>query len=236
MKLFPTLLLIVLAIGITECFETTHRKDLDSNQIHYPRGLLQTANSLDYLTGNYSDYGLDVDEDGLFNYLVINVGVNITEVRETYYLDITLRSVQVGILFGERISLRNKTVGMWTLAVSFDFSLMYSYRLNTSYRIEYLEFGYIENPNGTYFPINQIYDPYTTRIYNYLEFDPREDFPLNTPWSPTDESVPQGDYGLQFFISLIINDLLSDHIINSSILIAIILVALGISILRQRRT
>ncbi|RLF52632.1 MAG: hypothetical protein DRN19_00590 [Thermoplasmata archaeon] len=33
-------------------------------------------------TGNFSDYGLDTDDDGLYNYLVVEVGVNVSEPGE----------------------------------------------------------------------------------------------------------------------------------------------------------
>ena len=36
----------------------------------------------------------------------------------------------------------------------------------------YIEFGYIGNAGATYYPINQMYgSTFTTRVYNYTEFD-----------------------------------------------------------------
>ncbi|MFX0050511.1 MAG: NosD domain-containing protein [Candidatus Hermodarchaeota archaeon] len=138
--------------------------------------LRSTDEDFGNLTGYYSDRAFDSDGDGRFNFLVIDVGVNITT-EKIFYVDIGLISTRASMQdLTQHISARNVSrlgVGIHILSVHFDSSLIFSRRLNTSYKINYLEFGYLGNQGATYFPIYIFFDvPYTTSSYDYAQFDP----------------------------------------------------------------
>ncbi|GAG71860.1 unnamed protein product, partial [marine sediment metagenome] len=149
--------------------------------------------NINSLTGDFSDYGLDSDGDGRFDYLCINVGVNISQERELFYLDMELRSVIGNSLFIKRIHNSSLNLGRNTLSVrfnvfdpaEFDPSLNIL-QLNTSYRMDYVEFGYVGNSGATYFPINQMSGSFfITRVYNYTEFDSPESYTSSSMESKT---------------------------------------------------
>ncbi|MFX1283027.1 MAG: right-handed parallel beta-helix repeat-containing protein [Promethearchaeota archaeon] len=121
-----------------------------------------------FLTGTYSDRGVDTDGDGKFNQLVIDIEINVTSAG-SYYLDLELSSTNGNItLYGESWEYCN--VGIHTMSVSIHVKvgLIYYYRLNTSYVVDYITFE-----DWTRFNIlGRIYTPHTTRIYNYTEFNP----------------------------------------------------------------
>jgi parallel beta-helix repeat protein len=125
-----------------------------------------------YLTGNYNDWGLDSDADGLFNQLIIEVELNIT-IAGSYYIDIRLTSTEIFDKIKEHISFSQSVeeyyeVGICNVSFSFSgVSLFFSPRLNTSYRIYYITFS-----EPWPWPINGVFNPYITRVYNYTEFDP----------------------------------------------------------------
>ena len=93
-----------------------------------------------------------------------------------------LRSVIGNYPFIKRIHNSSLNLGNNTLSVPFDVSDSSEFntsltvlQLNMSYRIDYVEFGYVGNLGATYFPINQMYgSPFTTRVYNFTEFDSPE--------------------------------------------------------------
>ncbi|UCG90215.1 MAG: hypothetical protein JSU57_00375, partial [Candidatus Heimdallarchaeota archaeon] len=124
-----------------------------------------------FLTGTYSDQGVDTDGDGKFNQLVIEVEINVT-FAGFYYLYLEISSMKDNIPYGEG-SGKDCDVGINILAVFFDVavSTVYSRQLNTSYVIDQIKF--LENGG-------EVYTPYTTRIYNYTEFDPPAAFLTGT--------------------------------------------------------
>ena len=117
------------------------------------------------LTDNYSDYGIDTDEpgDGYYNYMAIDVGVNVTE--PGYY---TIR----GGIYDE-------------LGNSTDYASNYTYLESGNHSIT-LKFSGIEiRVNGvsgtfnlkrlylwdeSYNEVDYRYDAYTTSYYNYTDF------------------------------------------------------------------
>ena len=157
------------------------------NDEYYMRDFFQTHSSIistlgvpiAYLTGNYSDKGLDLDDDGLYDWLVIEVEVNVTQSgNRTYYLDLGLTLVQEGRDFYKRI-FPNLYFGINTVPVPFKINFLYSRLLNSSYRVKHVTIGYIINSGATYIPTDQVSYIYTTRVYNYTEFDPPKAFLMN---------------------------------------------------------
>ncbi len=116
-----------------------------------------------FLTGNYNDWGLDSDANGLFNQLIIEVELNIT-IPGDYYIGISLRSIEKSEYYNQHIANYYK-VGVYNIHLPFEGSLFYSKRLNTSYIISYLTFDFP-------WPMPAVTNPYITRMYNYTEFEP----------------------------------------------------------------
>jgi parallel beta-helix repeat protein len=117
-----------------------------------------------FLTGNYWDRGADTNVDGKFDQLVIDVEVNVTQVGD-YSLELSLSSSIPGAY------LDGSSSGYWVegvqnVSVVIDDASLYYQRLNTSYIIN--DVG-IHDSNYT--TLDRVYNPYTTRIYNYSEFD-----------------------------------------------------------------
>ncbi|MHA1228629.1 MAG: hypothetical protein ACTSPV_18040 [Candidatus Hodarchaeales archaeon] len=130
-----------------------------------------------FLRGNYWDQGIDTDFDGLFDQLEIIVEVNVTKTGD-YNIYLTLKST----VTGSGVYLYGYTSGYWTsgirnISVMVDAFSLYSRRVNTSYEVEYIQ---IKDFN------NQIMDKkqsaYTTRFYNYDEFDLPAAFLIGNYW------------------------------------------------------
>ncbi|MFW9777839.1 MAG: hypothetical protein ACFFE8_03215 [Candidatus Heimdallarchaeota archaeon] len=242
----PTLIIVsLLGFSLTERIVTANIQELDAGQFNVQKRLPMSTNSVKDLIGNYSDHGEDIDGNGLFNFLVINIGIDITESREMFYLDITLRSVQVGILLGRTTYFRNMKMGHLDYSFNLDISIFHAYQLNYSFRIDYLEFGYVTDPGEGRVPTVQEYGPYTTRIYSYLEFDPPENPIMIIPDSPGETYTvttivvgpsPQGVFGIfEFALFSILATFPEEHFIISVTLIALILIGLGASVHYQKR-
>jgi hypothetical protein len=113
------------------------------------------------LTGQYFDHGIDLDNDSYFNELQILIGVNVT-VADDYYFDISL---------GDPVNQWEYTstyleVGVHNISFNFPMNDYYQKSLNSSFTIDYLSIA-----DGTYNQIHYDTSGYTTRIYNYTEFD-----------------------------------------------------------------
>ncbi len=137
----------------------------------------------------HSDYGLDTDSDGLFNYLVVNVTVNVT-VPGFYQVD------------GDLFDLSKK--------IGTDSNLTF---LNAGIQVVQLRFNgwkiYNNGKNGTYTVKLDLYDEsavwlysdtYITNFYTYNQFQP----------PPAVFVPPHSDYGLDtdsdgFFNYLVVN-------------------------------
>lgn len=113
--------------------------------------------------GNYSDSGLDEDGDGLFDYLVIDVGINVSEsgnyqVRGELYDD-----------YGNNLDYENTHTylesGNQSVQLNFQGYLIYMNGRNGPYRLRYL---YLYDSSGN--RLDYYRDAYTTSFYDYSEF------------------------------------------------------------------
>ncbi|MHA1979245.1 MAG: hypothetical protein ACW98I_20250, partial [Candidatus Hodarchaeales archaeon] len=121
-----------------------------------------------YLTGNYWDQGIDTDFNGKFDQLEFLVEINVTEAAE-YHVELYIISTAVGNFsswngWGEFSG--NFNLGLHNVSITIDATTMYSQKMNTSFLISS---GSISDNN--YNTLDQVYSPYTTRYYNYDEFD-----------------------------------------------------------------
>ena len=115
-------------------------------------------------SGEYSDYGSDTDGDGLYDYLTIEVGVNVTtagnyitygELYDTYGWDI-------GYEYSDYVYLN---AGNQTVQLDFSGIAIRQNEVNGTYDLRYLCL-YDDDWNQ----IDYIRDVYTTSYYNYTDF------------------------------------------------------------------
>jgi len=116
-----------------------------------------------WFTNNYADYGTDTDGDGLYNYLTIEVEVNIT-IAGNYSVD--------GYLYdtgGDEIAWAyNSTylnISTQSVILNFDGISIYKHGVDGPYNLKNLS---LCDANNSY--IDFVYDAYNTSAYNYTDF------------------------------------------------------------------
>jgi len=119
------------------------------------------------LADNYSDYGIDTDGDGYYNYLAIDVGVNVTEpgyyrVNGELYENETYNSVD----YVYNTTYLNE--GSQTLQLRFEGIKIRSTEYNGTYNLKYL---YLYDTTN-WSRLDYRYCAYTTSYYNYTDFEP----------------------------------------------------------------
>ena len=173
--------------------------DMDLYDVDNDRILDPTTNTTSYysytdferppaeFTGNLFDYGLDIGEDGLYNYLVVESGINVTKAGEyrlsgdlryydkesDYWLDYAMNSTHL-------------EAGITNITLKFHGWRIYNSEYNGSFKVEL-----------------QLYDTeakidvaeYLTSYYNYTEFNPSP--PIKIP--VTEIYVFDGSNGAQLW-------------------------------------
>ncbi|RLF35985.1 MAG: hypothetical protein DRN03_04260, partial [Thermoplasmata archaeon] len=114
-------------------------------------------------TGVYSDYGLDTDGDGLYNYLVIEVGVNITNAGIYSIEGWLYDSDQNYIIWANNSTYLD--VGSQLVTLDFDGIIIYRHGVDGPYNLSYIA---LYDENGTL--IDAQTDAYVTFPYNYSDF------------------------------------------------------------------
>jgi hypothetical protein len=119
------------------------------------------------LTGNYSDKGIDINGDGKFEYLNIDVGIHI-EYPGEYSLN--------GYLYDRNdkevvwsVDHRNFTYGDHTMQLAFDGKTIQKRGLNGPYRLGNLSFTWGSATIGL-IPCARLDDAYETAFYNSSDF------------------------------------------------------------------
>ena len=111
----------------------------------------------------YSDYGTDIDGDGLYNYLTVDAGINVISAG-SYTLEGWLYDVNRS----EIVSAYNHTylnVGNQTISLLFDGLQIYKQGADGPFNLGYL---ILLDENHTL--ADYRYDAYNTSIYNYTDF------------------------------------------------------------------
>ncbi|MHA2298812.1 MAG: hypothetical protein ACXADA_22485 [Candidatus Hodarchaeales archaeon] len=118
------------------------------------------------LTGNYNDHGVDTDEDGKFNQLIIDVEVNVTE-PGNYNIELALianASNYFDHLWGHTSGYYD--VGVQNIPVVVESFSLFTQQINTTFLVEF-----VNVLDSNYYMLDQAYEPYETRTYFYYEFD-----------------------------------------------------------------
>jgi len=114
-------------------------------------------------TCSFSDYGTDTNSDGLFNYLTIEVGINVT-MAGNYTMMGWLYDTDGGYI----AMTSNRTylaLGTQSILLNFTGVSIYKHEVNGSYNLKYLRL-YDKNINE----INSLENAYNTSAYSYTEF------------------------------------------------------------------
>jgi hypothetical protein len=115
-------------------------------------------------TDTYFDYGRDINADGLYDYLTIDVGVMVTSAGD-YRVEGLLRDPNESIV----VSTSNDTyldVGIQTLLLNFDGGKIHRHGVNASFNLSHLAL-YDEQKNL----LEYLDFAYTTSAYNYSDFE-----------------------------------------------------------------
>ena len=119
-------------------------------------------------TGAYADYGVDTDGNGEYDYLVVEVGVNVKEAG-TY-------SVSGGVYDNENDYITSDwaetelNTGLQKFTLKFDGRKIYGHKMYKNGVDGPFNLGYVEMYDG-WNRIDYRYDAYVTSYYNYTEFE-----------------------------------------------------------------
>ncbi|MEA3281692.1 MAG: S8 family serine peptidase, partial [Euryarchaeota archaeon] len=113
----------------------------------------------------YSDYGEDTDDDGLYNYLTIDVGVNVTTAGN-YYVSGELYENGTCNSIDRVYNTAHLDQGSQTVQLRFEGMKIGQNEHNGSYDLKYL---HLYN-SLTSDQLDYIHDAYTTSHYNYTDF------------------------------------------------------------------
>lgn len=129
--------------------------------------ILPDGNNFAGLTGNYSDSGIDINGDGIFEYLNVDVGVKIEYPGEYslngYLYDSSKREVVWSV------DHENLSYGNHTMQLVFDGKTIQKSGMNGPYRLGNLSFAWGSATLGI-IPCAKLDDAYETAFYNFSDF------------------------------------------------------------------
>jgi LEA14-like dessication related protein len=131
-------------------------------------------------TDDYADYGIDTDGDGKYNYLAINVGVDIKKAGK-YRIEGSLKDNSTGNHIEWASTDRILDVGMQNVTLKFNGYEIYRHGTNGKFDLKYLR-ALDKNWNT----VDYRDFTYTTSYYSFTDFD--------VP--PADITVSYYDYGI----------------------------------------
>ncbi|MHA2154687.1 MAG: hypothetical protein ACXABU_05065 [Candidatus Hodarchaeales archaeon] len=119
-----------------------------------------------YLTGNFSEFGVDHDFNGVFEELAITFEVNSAQASD-YNINVRIKEINAKNVWDQDIgTYEHLNNGLNYVDNYFDMSTFYSANLNTSFIVDYIEI-HDENWNR----IDFAYSFYTTQFYERTEFE-----------------------------------------------------------------
>ena len=134
------------------------------------------------LIGEYSDKGVDVDSNELYNYLSVDVGLDVN--KEGYYTVIGYLNCNNSFVYAENTTLLEG--GDYFVKLNFEGESIYEIGVNGSYQVEGI--GIIRN--GKY--IDDMSRTYNTLVYNYTDFEKVNKPPIASfTYSPENPVVNQ---------------------------------------------
>lgn len=140
-----------------------------------------------FLTGNFWDYGEDFDSDGKFDGVTLVIEANFTE-SGVFIVNYRFRANTSYSDWSEGGEIYDSwDAGIYDISMSFDTNTFYSTHQNTSYYLEHFEIIDVE-----WNTISFISLPFSTRIYNYTEFDVPGAYFSGNYWDRTEDTDLDG--------------------------------------------
>lgn len=124
------------------------------------------AVSRSQLSGTYSDFGEDAEPDGVYNNLVVEVGVDIYATGD-YALYAELSDCN-GTVIDTASTNENLSVGHHTVNLNFDGKAIFKNGIDGPYSLTLVRLG--ENDGFAILPLEEQNNVYTTKEYGYGEF------------------------------------------------------------------
>ena len=118
-----------------------------------------------FLTGDYVDRGEDIDLDGLYDSLVISVGVAITDVMSPGYFIVGWLTDSNGTNLAWANAPVSTTIGVQMVPLSFDGQMLSRQKRNGPYQISAVELWNSEEP------LDRQDHPHQTATYRYTDFE-----------------------------------------------------------------
>ncbi|PWI48147.1 hypothetical protein CEE45_08255 [Candidatus Heimdallarchaeota archaeon B3_Heim] len=117
-----------------------------------------------WIKGNFSDQGVDTNQDGKFDMIRITFDIEVKIISE-YYFEVTLISQWTIQSYHET---RYEILQLGSHQISFDFNLnlFYSYHRNSTFTISKIEVF-----SQSFDMLDFVSNAYTTKVYRYTEFD-----------------------------------------------------------------
>lgn len=116
-------------------------------------------------TGSFTDFGVDTDGDGLYNYLSLNAEVD-TDSSGVYSISAhLLDSNSTEITWNS--STVNLTAGIQIISLNFDGISISNHKVDGHYMVSALD---LEDEEGS--AVSHVLDSFKTSAYNYIQFEP----------------------------------------------------------------
>ncbi|GAH07968.1 unnamed protein product, partial [marine sediment metagenome] len=126
------------------------------------------SNNSANLTGTYSSYAVDTDDDGDYDYLIINVTVNVTTGSYDFFGDLYSSGGTTWIT-----SVKNNSVsldeGSQIVKLEFEGEDIYDSLTNGPYSLGYIRVG--ADMDGTWLVLDEESNIHNTSSFNYTDFD-----------------------------------------------------------------
>ena len=119
------------------------------------------------ITGSYSNYGIDTDSDGKYNYLAIDVWVNVKEAGRYWMYGCLEDGDGQYVTSGDCVNHLN--TGLQKLTLQFNGYDIYGHGVNGSFTLDYLELDVYDGERMNMAEWG--YNIYTTSFYYYTDFD-----------------------------------------------------------------
>ncbi len=178
--------------GVNAPFNLSHLilYDKNNNLLEY-RDFAYTTSAYNYsefkmgFIGKCSDYEIDVDTDGLYDYLTIDVGVNVIAAGNYSLMGYLYDANETEIVWS--IDYRSLDVGNHIMHLDFDGKTIQMHGVNGPYYLKHLR---LSGENWTF--IDYIPDAHATSAYNYTDFVD----PISTENEVTISGVGLGELSL----------------------------------------
>jgi len=128
--------------------------------------ITSAASSTSTLSGTFSDVANDTNSDGLYENLVINVGVNIDAAG--YYRILGELTDSTGNPIGEAEYAGDLTPGQQTASLSFNGTDIFNHGVDGPYTLSSVRLT--QDVDGTMVPVEELQNAYQTAAYDYIQF------------------------------------------------------------------